>query len=63
MKFFVKIVLTGFGLAMGGALFKKVAPHLNLDDKGNAKKDDNPDLQTEGGAPVPHGHGRPHHAN
>jgi len=35
MKFFVKAVVTGFGLALGSALFKKVQRHLGLgDDKG-----------------------------
>ncbi|MCX5744425.1 MAG: hypothetical protein NT062_18195 [Proteobacteria bacterium] len=33
MKFLAKIVVTGFGLALGGALFKKAAPYLGLDDK------------------------------
>ena len=30
MKFFVKAVVTGFGLAMGSALFKKVQRHRGL---------------------------------
>jgi hypothetical protein len=33
MQFFLKAVVTGFGLSLGAALFKKVAPHLRLDDK------------------------------
>jgi hypothetical protein len=33
MVFFARAVVTGFGLAMGGALFRKVAPRLGLDDK------------------------------
>jgi hypothetical protein len=30
MKFFVKAVVTGFGLSLGSALFKKVQRHLGL---------------------------------
>jgi hypothetical protein len=60
MKFLVKIVVTGFGLAMGGALFKKVAPYLNLDDKANAKPD--PDLAASEGATDP-GLQHPHHSH
>lgn len=33
MQFFVKAVITGFGLSLGGALFKKVAKDLGLDDE------------------------------
>jgi hypothetical protein len=36
MKFFVKAVVTGFGLSLGSALFKKVQRHLGLDE-GNDK--------------------------
>jgi len=32
MKFFVKAVVTGFGLSLGSALFKKVQRHLGLDE-------------------------------
>lgn len=48
MKFFAKIVITGFGLALGGAVFKKVSPYLGLDDK--AKKPATDDLATAEGA-------------
>ncbi len=51
MKFIAKVVITGFGLAMGGALFKKVAPYLGLDDKSGQKPD--PDLATADGATDP----------
>ena len=34
MKFFLKAVVTGFGLSLGSALFKKVQRHLGLDDNG-----------------------------
>jgi ribosomal protein S5 len=32
MKIFLKAVVTGFGLSLGSALFKKVQRHLGLDD-------------------------------
>lgn len=32
MKFFVKAVVTGFGLSLGSALFKKVQRQLGLGD-------------------------------
>ena len=33
MKFFVKAIITGFGLSIGAALFKKVATRLGLDER------------------------------
>jgi hypothetical protein len=33
MRFFVKTVITGFALALGAAIFKRVAKELGLDDK------------------------------
>jgi hypothetical protein len=38
MQFFMKAVITGFGLSLGGALFKKVAKDLGLDDTQEAKE-------------------------
>ena len=38
MQFFMKAVITGFGLSLGGALFKKVAKDLGLDDTSDAKE-------------------------
>lgn len=32
MQFFIKAVITGFGLSLGGALFKKVAKQLGFDE-------------------------------
>lgn len=32
MRFFVKTVVTGFALALGAALFKKVAREIGLDE-------------------------------
>jgi hypothetical protein len=39
MKFVVRAIVTGFALSLGSALFKKVAPHLGLDDKKDKEKD------------------------
>lgn len=33
MKILVKAVVTGFGLAIGSALFKKVSKYVGLDEK------------------------------
>jgi hypothetical protein len=33
MKFFAKAVITGFGLSLGAALFKKVAKYVGLEEK------------------------------
>ncbi len=33
MMFFARAVVTGFGLSLGSALFKKVAKELGLDEK------------------------------
>jgi hypothetical protein len=33
MKFIAKAVITGFGLSLGAAIFKKVAKYVGLDDK------------------------------
>jgi hypothetical protein len=38
MKFFVKAIVTGFGLSLGSALFKKVQRHLGLGE--DKDKDD-----------------------
>jgi hypothetical protein len=32
MTLFVRAVVTGFGVSLGAALFKKVAKHLGLDE-------------------------------
>jgi len=40
MNFFAKAVITGFALSLGGALFKKVAKQLGLDeDKDKASEE------------------------
>jgi hypothetical protein len=54
MQFFLKAVVTGFALSLGGALFKKVSKELGLDDDKDSdkvRKQDgvsDPDLQQQG---------------
>lgn len=40
MNFFAKAVITGFALSLGGALFKKVAKQLGLDEDKDKQSDD-----------------------
>ena len=42
MKIFLRAVVTGFGLSLGSALYKKAAKHFGFDDddKTKAKKED-----------------------
>ncbi len=37
MQLFVRAVVTGFGMALGGALFKKISKRLGLDDPDDKK--------------------------
>ena len=39
MKFFVKAIVTGFGLSLGSALFKKVQRRLGLGDPDDKARD------------------------
>jgi hypothetical protein len=39
MKLFVRAVVTGFALSLGGALFKKVQPYIGLGDNKNKDKE------------------------
>ena len=49
MVFFVRAVVTGFGLSLGAAIFKKhVAPKLGLDDEEKPKKPDSETLAQDG---------------
>jgi hypothetical protein len=48
MKFFVKAVITGFGLSLGSALFKKIQRHLGFDEDKS-----NPDVVKQDGATDP----------
>ncbi|HVV85075.1 MAG TPA: hypothetical protein VHE35_18550 [Kofleriaceae bacterium] len=49
MHLFVRAVITGFGLALGAALYRKVARELGIDDTAQATS---PPAQAE---PVPSG--------
>ncbi|MGE0398203.1 MAG: hypothetical protein AB7T06_15985 [Kofleriaceae bacterium] len=40
MNFFAKAVITGFALSLGGALFKKVAKQLGLDDEKDKQQEE-----------------------
>lgn len=40
MNFFAKAVITGFALSLGGALFKKVAKQLGLEDDKDKQRED-----------------------
>jgi len=48
MHLFVRAVITGFGLALGAALYKKVAKELGIDEASPA-----PATATGSGDPVP----------
>jgi hypothetical protein len=40
MNFFAKAVITGFALSLGGALFKKVAKQLGLEEDKNKEREE-----------------------
>ena len=50
MKLLVRAVVTGFGLAVGSAIFKKIAPYLRLDEKDDKAE---PDINAQDGATDP----------
>jgi hypothetical protein len=52
MKLLARAVVTGFGLAVGAAIFKKIAARLGLEDK-EAKRSDAPDLNAQDGGTDP----------
>ena len=39
MKLFLRAVVTGFGLSLGSALYKKLAKHFGFDDEEKKAKD------------------------
>ena len=41
MQLFLKAVITGFGLALGAALFRKAARELGIDDDAEKKDKEN----------------------
>jgi hypothetical protein len=51
MKLLVRAVVTGFGLTLGAAIFKKVQRHLGFPD--DTKKSDEPDAIRQDGATDP----------
>jgi len=54
MNFFVRAVVTGFGLSLGAALFKKVQHRVPwLADPDPKKADDEPDPLTQDGGSDP----------
>lgn len=51
MKFLVRAVVTGFGLSLGAAIFKKVQHKLGFPD--DSRRDSSPDLNARDGATDP----------
>lgn len=56
MGFFVRAVVTGFALSLGGALFKKVAKPLGLADEKDGKDKDAEKVREQDGATDPELH-------
>lgn len=52
MQFFLKAVITGFALSLGGALFKKVAKDLGLDEGKEAREREREEALRRGDAAV-----------
>ena len=50
MMFFARAVVTGFGLSLGAAIFKKVQKQLGLDEKTDKATDD---MERQAGASDP----------
>ena len=53
MAFFVRAVVTGFGLSLGSALFKKVQQRVPWLAEDDPKKPDEPDPLTQDGGSDP----------
>jgi hypothetical protein len=54
MKFLAKAIVTGFGLSIGAALFKKVSSYVGLDEAKKKKEEDEADkVTTRDGATDP----------
>lgn len=53
MKFFVKAIITGFGLSLGAALYKKLAKRFGFDDDDTSSKDETEKVTTRDGATDP----------
>jgi len=53
MKLLVRAVVTGFGLSVGAAIFKKIQKQLGFDEDDTDKKDRAADVTTRDGATDP----------
>jgi hypothetical protein len=53
VKFFVRAVVTGFGLSLGAAIFKKVQRKLGVDEEDEDKDKDSDALNRQDGATDP----------
>jgi hypothetical protein len=53
MKLLVRAVVTGFGLSLGAAIFKKIQNQLGFNDDSTTKKDGAADVTTRDGATDP----------
>ena len=47
MQLFVRAVITGFGLALGAAIFRKLARELGIDDDAEKPRDQVPQTSTQ----------------
>jgi hypothetical protein len=56
MKLLVRAVVTGFGLSIGAALYKKVAKQLGLEEKPSDPTRAGAGAATEAGTLSPHHH-------
>ena len=52
MKLLVRAIVTGFGLSLGGAIYKKVAQRFGFDDEAKAKESEKT-VQRQDGATDP----------
>ena len=53
MKFLAKAIVTGFGLSVGAALFKKVSSYVGLDEEKKKKEEEADKVTTRDGATDP----------
>ena len=53
MRIFVKAVITGFGLSLGSALYKKLARRLGIDDENEDKSKDQDKVNAQDGVSDP----------
>jgi hypothetical protein len=60
MKLFARAIVTGFGLSLGSAIYKKVAKHFGFDEKDDDKAKDPSTTQQQDGGTDPGLHARVH---